>query len=80
MKRMRIVAYIPQAIVHVKCSNSGAEQLQKLLEHIKATGNIGHTFDIIVDPNNKEFEEMFEWDGDGADSIGEITIEKLQEE
>jgi hypothetical protein len=73
---MRVVAYRPQATVTVACSNSGAEQLNKLIEYIKTNGNTGHSFSIIVDPES-ETEEKFFWDGDGSDSIGDITVEQL---
>lgn len=78
MKQMRVTGYLPQAKVIVECSHSGAEQLEKLIEHIKEIGNTGHTFDIVVDPTD-EGTETFEWDGDGADSIGKITTENLEE-
>jgi hypothetical protein len=42
--------------------------LKRLLDAIKTAGNGGHSFSIIVDEN-----EEFFWDGDGCDSIREIT-------
>ena len=73
---MRVIAYRPEAVVTVKCSNAGAEALQKLIEYIKKNGNTGHSFSIIVDPESED-EEKFFWDGDGADSIGDIEVEQL---
>lgn len=49
-------------------------KLPKLLSHIQGTGNIGHSFDIIVDPDDKEHTKSFGWDGDGADYIKEIRF------
>jgi hypothetical protein len=50
--------------------------LKNLLECIKAIGNTGHSFSIIVDPEEKEGlkDRTFYWDGDGADHIKEIKI------
>ncbi len=53
----------------------GDDTLEKLLNYIKISGNVGHSFDIIVDPKS-EGEKKFYWDGDGSDSIKSITIDK----
>ena len=70
----------------IDCSNSGAFNLEKLLTCIKKTGNKGHSFTIVVDPDLSQENggnQKFGWDGDGADRIIEIktessTIEKSQ--
>lgn len=70
----------------IDCSNSGAFNLEKLLTCIKQTGNKGHSFTIVVDPDLSQENggnQKFGWDGDGADRIIEIktessTIEKSQ--
>lgn len=46
--------------------------LEDLIEYIKKISEYGHTFDVIVDPGNKEFEQTFEIDGDGAFRINTI--------
>ena len=51
------------------------DKLEDLLNKIKDTGNVGHSFDIIVDPDNSETKESFGWDGDGSDYIISIKIE-----
>jgi len=76
---MRVTAYTSEAKVIVECSQSGAEQLQKLLDYIKSTGGIGHSFHIVVDPEDSEFKNTFGWDGDGADSIEKITVINSEE-
>jgi hypothetical protein len=45
--------------------------LEELLTYIKKVGNMGHTFNIVVDPEEKGGKK-FEWDGDGSDAIFEI--------
>jgi hypothetical protein len=54
--------------------------LKKLLEYIKEIGNGGHSFKIVVDPENKETMKEFGWDGDGSDKIESIKAEKKEEE
>lgn len=53
--------------------------LENLLNYIKKTGNIGHSFSIVVDPEDKKYKKVFSWDGDGSDSIYEIDV-KLEDE
>lgn len=65
-------------IVTVKTSNP--DQLAALLEKIKSAGNVGHSFEIVVDPDNSDYRESFDWDGDGSDSISEVKVEKVKSE
>lgn len=55
------------------------DSLEKLLNCIKETGNVGHSFTIVVDPDSSKKNggnQKFGWDGDGRDFIGNITVEK----
>lgn len=63
----------------IKCVD-GSNSLLELLKYIKANGNGGHSFKIVVDPNNKEEEKIFFWDGDGPDRITEIVRVKTGKE
>lgn len=45
--------------------------LKRLLDCIKKTGNVGHSFSIIVDPEGDDTEK-FGWDGDGSDYIQDV--------
>lgn len=47
--------------------------LENLLQRIKNLGNIGHSFDIIVDPDGER--KKFEWDGDGSDYIKDVKVQ-----
>jgi hypothetical protein len=51
-------------------------RLKDLLEYIKGIGNIGHSFSIIVDPDDSDYKKEFFWDGDGSDYIKDIKEEK----
>lgn len=50
------------------------EHLAMMLRYIQLIGGWGHSFDIVVDPDNSEYSEKFGWDGDGADKIGTILL------
>jgi len=54
--------------IKVTCRDND-NTLEELLKYIKNIGNTGHSFKIIVDDNKK-----FYWDGDGSDTIFEITL------
>jgi predicted house-cleaning noncanonical NTP pyrophosphatase (MazG superfamily) len=64
--------------ISVKVRKGSAENLIKILECIKGCGNIGHSFEVVVDPDEKEnlSERTFGWDGDGSDYIDEIKLVK----
>lgn len=41
------------------------KSLVRLLEYIKGNANIGHSYEVIVDPDDKERKKSFGIDGDG---------------
>jgi len=53
-------------------------RLEKLLRHIEETGDFGHSFRIIVDPDDEP--EVFWFDGDGSDYIHRIEISEEEQE
>ena len=69
-------AYVgePENVIEIECNDSEGS-LARLLTYIMRTGNIGHSFDIVVDPDNKEHKMSFGWDGDGADRIRNIKLD-----
>jgi hypothetical protein len=54
--------------------------LVDILTHIKDAGNMGHSFDIIVDPEAKPGKKTYYWDGDGSDTIKSIDVEDVTQE
>lgn len=68
-------AYVgsPANVIEIECNDTEGE-LARLLTYIMRTGNIGHSFDIVVDPDDKEYGMSFGWDGDGADRIRSIKV------
>lgn len=51
-----------------------------LLKYIQKVAQMGHSFDVVVDPDNKEYDKKFPVDGDGADKIRQIGVFKIEEE
>lgn len=56
--------------------NDSEKQLKDLVDYIKEVSDAGHSFDVVVDPGNEDWEKGFEIDGDGAFSIKEVKFEK----
>jgi hypothetical protein len=50
------------------------DNLEKLLDYIKRTAAIGHSFVVEVDPEDREFRRRFSIDGDGADKIKAMIV------
>lgn len=49
--------------------NDTEGQIKELLKTIADYSKMGHSFTIVVDPNNKEYEKKFFIDGDGSDKL-----------
>lgn len=61
----------------ITVETSNPEKLTKILDMIKTTGNVGHSFSIVIDPDDQNSDKRtFGWDGDGSDRIGNIEINK----
>jgi hypothetical protein len=52
-------------------------QLAKLLAYIRANSEVGHSFDIVVDPSDPELAKKFYIDGDGAFRIRKIKVDGM---
>lgn len=52
------------------------DQLIKLIDHIRRASSPGHSFEVIVDPNDKEYRKSFFIDGDGAFFISKLEKDK----
>lgn len=67
-------------VYEIRCRD-GEGTLKEIIECIKAVGNTGHSFDVIVDPEEKEglSERKFMWDGDGSDYIESIELTQSPE-
>lgn len=67
-----------EKIIHIKVNDS-EKQLAELLADIKNTASMGHTFDVIVDPDCDK-PRTYEMDGDGSFKIKDIDESPISEE
>ena len=65
-------SYRTKKFYTIECIDSDGK-LKDLLTYIAMNGNGGHSFDIVVDPDDKKNERHFFWDGDGADRINAVV-------
>ena len=49
--------------------------IEHLLQAIQGTANSGHSFPVVLDPDDSNYRQEFYIDGDGSDYIRDITIE-----
>lgn len=77
---VQVESYQDRMLLTVKCNKTAAEALEKLLTYVKQTGGIGHSFSIVVDPDDSEYRKTFGFDGDGPDRIIDIKTKKIDED
>lgn len=63
----------------VTFKTSNPERLTEIVKAIGELGNPGHTFSIVLDPNNSDSKTEFTWDGDGSDYIELDSIKSFSE-
>lgn len=52
--------------------NDAEDQIIDLIKCIQSIANAGHSFNVVVDPDNEDYKNEFYIDGDGSDKINEI--------
>jgi len=68
----------PTHRIIIECTEQAAnETLIPLLEYLKKTSDPGHSFGIVVDPDDSEHRKTFGMDGDGSAYIISIKSEEL---
>lgn len=60
--------------------NDPDDSIKRLFEYIKHLSTIGHTFEVVVDPNDNENKQSFEIDGDGCTQLLEINEFEIKNE
>ena len=62
--------------ITIECTEQAAKDtLIPLLEYLKRQAGIGHSFPMVVDPDDREYKKEFYMDGDGAAQIISIKSE-----
>lgn len=59
----------------VKGQGDGFKNFLEVLKYLKYSGNAGHSFAIVADPDAGDEKVESFWDGDGADRIDSITFD-----
>ncbi len=49
-------------------------QLVKMIDYIMHTANPGHSFEVVVDPDLREYTKKFFMDGDGSFRIWSVKM------
>ena len=53
----------------------GANSMASMLAYIGKAAGVGHSFSIVVDPGDSEYEKTFGFDGDGSDRIISVELD-----
>jgi len=61
--------------VTFKTKGDAGTNMARMLNHIADTAAGGHSFDIVVDPDDSEYTKKFGFDGDGADGIFDVEVD-----
>lgn len=65
--------------VTIVCSKDAAdESIVPLINHMANIGNVGHSYSIIVDPENSDTKKQFGFDGDGNHKIHDVLLDGKQ--
>ena len=60
--------------------NDSEGSIRKLIETIQDYTQMGHSFEVVIDPGDSDYEKSFYIDGDGSDKIEDIDIEEIIED
>lgn len=63
---------IPDSRITIEYVGDESNGLVDLLDYIKKQAGIGHSFSVVVDPGDSEYERKFGFDGDGSFRIARI--------
>lgn len=58
--------------------NDPDSHIKDLFNYIKTLANIGHSFEVVVDPGSS-YESTFLIDGDGSDMLGTVKVGTFEE-
>lgn len=70
--------YGSEVDVVVTVNGAYVKEFIKLVSSMKMASDPGHSFSIIVDPDNKDYQYNSGMDGDGSDRIIDIKIDEVR--
>ena len=56
-------------------NGDGADSISKMLAYIGKIASGGHSFGIVVDPGDSDYEKSFGFDGDGSDRVLSVELD-----
>ena len=62
------------AKVSFRIRGDALHSLLRLLKQCDHMGSIGHSFTIVLDPDNSEYRRKVGFDGDGSDDVKDICV------
>lgn len=68
-------SYNDEVEVSFRVKGDAKSEMVEMLKYISDIGGVGHSFEIVVDPDLSDYREEFFFDGDGADGIDDIKID-----
>lgn len=66
----------PNRVILIRAID-GDDVIGPMLRYIGDTAATGHSFNIVVDPDDPETERKFSFDGDGADRILSVEVQNM---
>jgi len=77
VQRVKQAADDAPATLTVKFSRrgDGADSMSQMMAYIGDIGSVGHSFEVVVDPDDSEYRKAFGFDGDGADHIASVELD-----
>ena len=76
---MKLIKESYRKDIHLVVSDSEGS-IRKLIETIQDYTQMGHSFEVVVDPGDSDYEKSFYIDGDVSDKIEDIDIEEIIED
>lgn len=67
-------AELNKVTVYFRDDSKDGSDFAKFINYIGKNGNTGHSFDIVIDPDDKEHKKSFGWDGDGSCRIDKVEL------
>jgi len=60
--------------VSFRVRGDGLFSVLRMLRHMQYHGDIGHSYGIVMDPDNSDYTIKTGWDGDGSDAIDDLKV------
>jgi hypothetical protein len=62
------------AEISFRVRGDGIYSILKILRHFQRIGGMGHSYSVVLDPDNSDYKMSVGWDGDGSDHVDDIKV------